>query len=127
MIRITKRNPYWQDEGFWVNAERPSKEEIDVVYNNLKRYEDEEEDGKIVRIPFMPGTTVYNSSLFKDGKIREGGIIEIRVDEYGVCGFWVSFDPEPMTAEFILEDIGKEVFFSKEEAEKYLSKRKENE
>lgn len=82
MIRITKRNPYWQDEEFWVNAERPSKEEIDVVYNNLKRYEDEEEDGKIVRIPFMPGTTVYNSSLFKDRKIREGGIIEIRVDEH---------------------------------------------
>lgn len=63
MIRITKRNPYWQDEEFWVNAERPSKEEIDVVYNNLKRYEDEEEDGKIVRIPFMPGTTVYEKRM----------------------------------------------------------------
>lgn len=122
MKRMTRRHPYLGHE--WMSAERPSEED---VYNKLKQYEYEEEDGKIVRIPFMPGATVYNSSLFKDGKIRDGGIVKIRVDEYGVCGFWVSFDPEPMTAEFILEDIGKEVFFSKEEAEKYLSKRKENE
>lgn len=77
MKRTTRRHPYLGHE--WMSAERPSEEE---VYNKLKQYEDEEEDGKIVRIPFMPGTTVYNSSLFKDGKIREGGIIEIRVDEH---------------------------------------------
>lgn len=71
--------------------------------------------------PCKPGQTVWSAEPFTDGRVRSGGIVQIEFDEDGFCGFWVSFDPEPCSAEFIDEDIGKKVFFNEEEAIKILS------
>ena len=37
MKRLTKRNPYWENEEYWISAEELSEEE---VYNKLKQYEE---------------------------------------------------------------------------------------
>lgn len=73
-------------------------------------------DGRLLILPYKVGDTVWSAEPFKDKKPREGSIVQIDIDEDGVCGFWVGFDPECIGAEFISEDIGKTVFFSYDEA-----------
>ena len=43
MERLTRREPFWLGEEFWTSAMEPDDEEIDVVYEKLKHYEDLEE------------------------------------------------------------------------------------
>lgn len=48
MERLTEREPYWLGEEFWTRAREPDEEEIDAVYEKLKKYEDMEESLKKV-------------------------------------------------------------------------------
>lgn len=78
----------------------------------------------VVVLPFKVGDAVRSAIPFTDGKIREGYISVFLVDEDGVYSFYASFGVEPISAEFLIDEIGKTVFFTKEEAEKALEKRK---
>lgn len=66
------------------------------------------------------GTTIWTNKPFKDGIIRDGDIVALVFDEDGVSECYVNFDPEPYTGVFSIEEIGKTVFLSKEEAENEL-------
>lgn len=76
--------------------------------------------GRLVALPFSVGTEIWSAEPFKDRKPRRAKVTVFEVDDDGAYGFWCSFNPEPMSAEFLVEDIGKTVFFSCEEAEKAL-------
>ena len=71
-----------------------------------------EQENRLIVLPHKVGDTVWSAEPFKDGKPRKGSIVQINIDAGGFCGFWVSFNPEPVTAEFTLEEIGKTVFFT---------------
>lgn len=71
------------------------------------------------------GTIIYTNEPFKDGIVRDGEIMALTVGgDSQVYSFVANFDPEPISGEFYFEDIGKTVFFSKEEAEKALKEQK---
>ena len=78
----------------------------------------------VIVLPCKVGDTVWSALPFTDGKIREGYISVFLVDENGVYSFYASFGIEPISAEFLIDEIGKTVFLTREEAEKALEKRK---
>lgn len=78
----------------------------------------------VVVLPCKVGDTVWSTSPFTDGKVREGYISVFLVDEGGAYGFSASFGVEPISAGFLIDEIGMTVFFTKEEAERALEKRK---
>lgn len=45
----------------------------------------------------------------------------------GVSEIVVNFDPVPLTASFLIEDVGKTVFLTREEAENVLVERSDEE
>lgn len=75
---------------------------------------------RLIILPCKVGDTVWSGEPFVDKRIREGVIVQINIDAYGFCGFWASFNPGAIAAEFIKEDIGETVFFTREEAEAAL-------
>ena len=85
-----------------------------------------ESESCLVVLPCKVGDTVWSAEPFKDGKLREGSIVQISIDEDSVCGFWAGFDPEPVAAAFASEDIGKTVFLTCEEAQAALRKDAQN-
>ena len=62
MERLTERNPLWIDDELWERACEPDCEEVDAVYRKLKEYEDAEEQGLLLRLPYKVGDTVYVDS-----------------------------------------------------------------
>lgn len=88
------------------------------LISKLAAYEDAEEQRRLAVLPFPIGTQIWSAEPFKDRKPRCAEVTVFEVDENGAYGFWCGFDPEPMSAEFLVEDIGKTVFFSREKAEK---------
>ena len=58
MERLTERDPYWMGEEFWTSAKEPDEEEIDAVYVKLWKYENAEEDGRLLELPCKVGSTV---------------------------------------------------------------------
>ena len=80
------------------------------------------ENGAIV-MPYKIGTTIWTNEPFKDGVVRDGDIIAFEVVRGGASEIVVNFDPVPLTASFFIEDIGKTVFFTREEAEKALAEK----
>lgn len=78
----------------------------------------------VVVLPCKIGDTMWSASSFTDGKVREGYISAFLVDESGAYGFHASFGVEPISVGFLIEEIGMTVFFTKEEAEKALARRK---
>lgn len=77
-------------------------------------------------LPCKVGDTVWSGEPFVDKHIREGSIVQINIDAFGFCGFWASFHPGAIAAEFIKEDIGETVFLTREEAEAALAKEAHN-
>lgn len=68
------------------------------------------------------GTTIWTNKPFKDGIIKDGDIVAFIVGKDGVSEYYVNFDPEPVVDIFSVEEIGKTIFFSKEEAERTMGK-----
>lgn len=68
--------------------------------------------------PIKIGTTVWTNEPFNDGVIRDGGVVAMMYSKGGVDEIYVDFSPEPLTAVYYVEDIGKKIFLFKEEAEK---------
>lgn len=88
----------------------------DKILTKLADYEDLEEHGLLVRLPCKVGDTVYKITRFCSGGIRDCGY------SYE-CSECPEYKPFIEYIEFkipILKDIGKNVFLTREEAEKKL-------
>lgn len=86
----------------------------------LKSYKEAEEQGLLVRLPCKVGDTVYKITRFCSGGIRDCGY------SYE-CSECPEYKPFIEYIEFkitILKDIGKNVFLTREEAEKKLKEMK---
>lgn len=114
MERLTERDSYWLGEEFWTSAKEPDDKEIDNVYAKLKEYEDLEEQGLLIRLPCKVGDTVWEVDtieLYCD----EYHITNINITEHGIV-----LENSCMGFGFNIEDIGKTIFLTKEEAERAL-------
>lgn len=117
MERLTERNPAWIDDEMWERACEPDCEKIDAVYRKLKEYEDAEEQGLLLRLPYPLGTEYIYFVDIKDRKVYRLDAEKIEVNMtpirkkilYTVDGF-----------EFLFEDFEKAVFLTREEAEAKL-------
>ena len=95
---------------------------VPKLYKHLAEYEDLEEQGLLIKLPYKIGTTVYDIRWWDNitKKVKVGGETYYKT----VCKHKVS------KSKFSLhdyDDIGKEVFLTKEEAEKALERlEKEN-
>ena len=72
------------------------------MYNKLREYEIAEEQGLLLKLPCPIGTTVY---AIYDNKVTKGALIR----QSSIC---------------FLNDFGKTVFLTKEEAEQALAEKK---
>lgn len=88
------------------------------MYDKLKEYEDLEEQGLLIRLPCKVGDTVWEVDtieLYCD----EYRITNINITEHGIV-----LENSCMGFGFNVEDFGKTVFLTKEEAERALEERK---
>ena len=80
MERLTESNPSWIDDELWERACVPDCEEIDAVYRKLKDYEDAEEQGLLLRLPYPLGTEYIYSVDIKDRKVYKLDAEKIEVN-----------------------------------------------
>lgn len=114
MERLTERNPSWIDDEMWERACEPDCEEIDAVYRKLKAYEDAEEQGLLIRLPCKLGDTAYEIT----GATTRGYDWKyLTYEKAYIHGTVFDFSR--------LNDIGKTIFLTKEEAEEKLKELKE--
>ena len=118
MGRLTEKDAYWYGEEFWTSAKEPDDETIDEVYMKLKEYEDAEEQGLLVKLPCKVGDTVYNlvprakkGNEYNTDKVEKIVIRDNSVLLLFECGLGKYID-----------QIGKSMFLTKEEAEAALAK-----
>ena len=117
MERLTESNPSWIDDELWERACEPDCEEIDAVYRKLKDYEDLEEQGLLLRLPYPLGTEYIYFVDEKDMDVCELDAEKIEVSMmpiskkvlYAVDCF-----------EILFEDFGNIAFLTKSEAESKL-------
>ena len=131
MERLTK----WEDDSITYNEKREFEcgeycdscsqgagncKTVENMIKKLATYEDLEEHGLLVRLPCKVGDTVYKITRFCSGGIRDCGY------SYE-CSECPEYKPFIEYIEFkitILKDIGKNVFLTREEAEKKLEEMK---
>lgn len=131
MERLTERNPLWIDDELWERACEPDCEEIDAVYRKLKDYEDAEEQGLLLRLPCKPRSEVflicnrYTHCSFEDVSFEESSCEGCEYDCDSRKELYIhrnsSVDIEWITRN--LNEFGKTVFLTKEEAEAKLAER----
>lgn len=122
MDRLTEKDPYWMGEEFWLSAREPDVEEIDKVYEKLKHYEDLAEAGRLVELPCAVGDTVYIVQ-YED---CNNGKCPWFNDKLGCSkgGIGSEYCPqEVIEFEFELEDLGRKIYLTREEAEAALKER----
>lgn len=142
MERLTESNPSWIDDELWERACEPDCEEIDAVYRKLKDYEDLEEQGLLLRLPCkeaysQSGDYVY---LIYDDEVIECthcGLSINPVDGKAYIALAADEDifpyrrPDPEhdldptdwrthATDVEVNEIGKTLFFTREEAEEKL-------
>ena len=96
---------------------------VPKLYSRLAKYEDAEEQGLLLRLPCKVGDTVWfvGNDFVNDYEVRryivdESGIVCIQIaKEIDGKDYWNSFR---------IEDLGKTVFLTKEEAEQKLAEMK---
>ena len=119
MERLTEKDAYWYGEEYWVSAKEPDELEIDDVYMKLKEYEDAEEQGLLLRLPYNLGTCgVLYYACEEDSEVYR-----LRADEVTISKTMISnkFCYLIDSLEFCFEDFGKIIFRTKAEAEKALA------
>ena len=92
---------------------------IDMVCERLGEYEDAEEQGLILHLPCKVGTPVY--MIASD---CGGDTLDCRYRDCEGCSYLYSFVEENKFDTYMVDDIGKTVFLTKEEAEQALQKMK---
>lgn len=120
MERLTTRNdmgiavlkqPYRCErcgEETWSLSDHGNREPID----KLAEYEDLEEQGKLLKLPFRARSKIYTIYSDEDSSFIE----EAKVVEVSTHRVWID------SAYFDYDDFGKTVFLSREEAEAALRK-----
>lgn len=103
--------------GFLDSSKLPSYESI---YEKLRKYEDVEEQGLLVKLPIPIGTTVYKFEPLVSGTKE---YIKTRVSRYDVFNDSVWFCFLNGLGRNI-EDFGKYVFLTQDEAEQKLKEMK---
>jgi hypothetical protein len=104
MGRLTEKDAYWLGEEFWTSAREPDDEEIDAVYIKLKEYEDLEEQGLLHKAQLKDGTPIYVLQCSWD----DDYVVHEEVYLYGMT-------------EYLIGEINKDCWLTKEEAEKALA------
>ena len=124
MERLTESNPSWINDELWESACEPDCEEIDAVYRKLKDYEDAEEQGLLLRLPCKVGDTVWIV-----GAVRKLYSAKVRTFFCGHPSAVRGRDPDghihmirTTECDIPMQEFGKTVFLSREEAEKALQK-----
>lgn len=98
-----------------------SETNLQKLIDKLAHYEDLEESGRLVELPCKAGDTVYFPSERFPAEI--GGIV---INENGIHFQWIQYDRGyELTevwdyGEFHIDDFGKTVFLTREEAEAAL-------
>ena len=123
MERLTERNPLWIDDEMWERACEPDCEEIDAVYRKLKEYEDAEEQGLLLRLPYPLGTEYIYFVDEKDMDVYELDAEKIEVIMMPISKK-VLYTVDCF--EILFEDFGKIVFLTREEAEAKLKEMEGN-
>lgn len=143
MERLTERNPSWIDDEMWERACEPDCEEIDAVYRKLKYYEDAEEQGLLLQLPCREAYSKSGDNVYL---IYEDEIVEcvhcgLSVDPVTGKGFialaadedifpYRRPDPEhdldptdwcTHATDVEVDEIGKTLFLTREEAEAKLA------
>ncbi len=121
MERLTERNPSWIDDEMWERACEPDCEEIDAVYRKLKAYEDAEEQGLLLRLPCKEAYSKigYEMYIICDRDIKKSEHLGLFVYPNGKM--IIMGDKNMNYADIEVDEIGKTVFFTREEAESKLS------
>lgn len=97
------------------------------LLDKLRAWQKAEQDGRLVVLPCKPGDVVYFPVA---GRWDSATIEHIEVWSTGVRFFWVQYDIGPETNElwddgdFEMDDIGKTVFLTRQEAEAALEQMK---
>lgn len=122
MERLTERNPLWIDDELWERACEPDCEEIDAVYRKLKEYEDDEEQGFLLRLPCKVGDVLY---FAHHDRVISSEVLSAKyhaeAENHGVfIRERLTIDVEGVSAEIDFCDIGKTVFLTRKEAEAKL-------
>lgn len=91
---------------------------INEIYEKLAVYEDLEEQGKLLKLPCAVGDKVYLPNKYV-GKVIDFEIIEICIFKEEIMFI------DDSENEYFIDDFGKTVFLTKEEAEAAL-KEQEN-
>lgn len=98
---------------------------LDAAFEKLTQYEDLEEQGRLLELPVKPGTIVYKivSGCVSEADLCDGKCVN--------CNDYQEYILEPvMSIGAIvsqLKDFGKNIFLTREEADKALKKMKEGE
>ena len=90
---------------------------VKSLKSKLKNYKDLEKQGLLLRLPVKVGDTVYAIRYGEENDfiVVETKIIEIRQNVNGIF-----FEPLISRKAYKIDDFGKEVFLTKEEAEQKL-------
>lgn len=67
--------------------------------------------------------SIWTDDQFVDGIPHEGHVTSIKITN-GYNAYYCSFDEFPVSFAFVDDDIGKTIFFIREEAEKALSEKR---
>lgn len=122
MERLTERNPLWIDDELWERACEPDCEEVDAVYRKLKEYEDAEEQGLLLRLPYPLGTEYI---YFVDEKDMDVYELDAKKIEASMMPISKKILYTIDDFEILFEDFGKIVFLTREEAEAKLKEMEE--
>ncbi len=104
---------------------------INKCFNKLGKYEDLEEQGKLLKLPCAVGDTVYTNTSMQGWHFKKKDrpyktkVVFIGINGVDNC-MHVAFDNGCMF-QFWFSDIGKTIFLTKEAAEAALERRKANE
>ena len=108
-MSMTERN---EKGGAW------SGKDLTDIVNKLAEYEDAEEQGLLLRLPCRIGTTIYHTQWFDS--INESVIIDGKVFFRTERKYKVS---KSTFSVLDIEEFGKTVFLTKEEAESALAEK----
>ncbi len=102
---------------------------IQKAINKLADYEDQEEQGLLLKLPFKIGTVLYNPvPYYYKGTVRinEPFIFETKVVGFGIENMQLTIKAKHNgeIREFTVDKIGTTFFLTKEEAEQVLAELK---
>lgn len=128
MDRLTRCVGYQNGNQIYkTNVDMRRIDAVDKLKNALGKYEDAEEQGLLLRLPFKIGDTVYYIS---EGFIEPCTVEIIFLADYtdkdGNCSYMaeIHYDREDcpyVSTEIYFTDIGKTVFLTQSEAEQKLN------